>query len=72
MTQEDADHELLSLELPEPLPRSELLDSFAKSSRRLILLGLLGARLSHSDSSPKEILPKELPTRGVADGLLTP
>ena len=30
MTQEDADHELLSLELPEPLPRSELLDSFAK------------------------------------------
>ena len=30
MTQEDADHELLSLELPEPLPRSELLDSSAK------------------------------------------
>jgi len=49
MTQEDADHELLSLELPEPLPRSELLDSFAKSSRRLILLGLLGTLINYSD-----------------------
>jgi hypothetical protein len=44
LTQEDNDHELLSLVLPAPLPRPELLEAFGRTSRRLIILGLLGMK----------------------------
>eukprot|EP00962_Isochrysis_galbana_P039586 scaffold14216_cov73-Isochrysis_galbana.AAC.1 len=42
LTQDGNDHELLSLELPAPLPRPELLEAFGRTSRRIIVLGLLG------------------------------
>jgi len=47
LTQEDNDHELLTLELPSPLPRPDLLDSFGRSSRRLIVIGLLGTLINY-------------------------
>ena len=39
---QEQEHELLSLNLPTPLPTREVLDSYKQANRRLIIFGLLG------------------------------
>jgi len=47
LTQEQ-EHDLMALNSPAALPKSELFDSYARTSRRLIILGLLGTLLDYS------------------------